>query len=253
MNMSEPAQTLDGWYSLHDFRTMDWSAWKTLSSDERQAAIHEFLQFLDKLNKTQEKNKGSHALYTIVGQKADFMLMVLRPTMEELNEIETEFNKLKLAEYTIPSYSYVSVVELSNYLPSDEDPYENPHIRARLYPILPKAKHVCFYPMNKRRQGSDNWYMLPMEERRELMRSHGMIGRKYAGIVKQIITGSVGFDDYEWGVTLFSDDVLQFKKLVYEMRFDEVSARYGEFGSFFVGNLLEEDRIAQFLHVNAIK
>jgi chlorite dismutase len=103
--------------------------------------------------------------------------------------------------------------------------------------------------MDKRRQGNDNWYMLPMEDRRSLMRSHGMIGRQYAGKVKQIITGSVGFDDYEWGVTLFSDDVLQFKKLVYEMRFDEVSARYGEFGSFFVGNILQEERIHPFLDV----
>ena len=79
---------------------------------------------------------------------------------------------------------------------------ENPQVRARLYPELPKAKHVCFYPMDKRRPGDDNWYMLSMEERRNLMRSHGMIGRRYAGKVKQIITGSVGFDDYEWGVTL---------------------------------------------------
>lgn len=248
--MSEATQTLDGWYSLHDFRSIDWTAWKMLSSDERQAAIHEFLGLLEKWNATQDRKEGSHALYTVVGQKADFMMMILRPTMEELNEIETEFNKTKLAEYTIPTYSYVSVVELSNYLPSEEDPYQNPHVQARLFPILPKSKYICFYPMDKRRQGNDNWYMLPMEERRNLMRSHSMIGRKYAGLVKQIITGSVGFDDYEWGVTLFSDDVLQFKKLVYEMRFDEVSARYGEFGSFFVGNLLEEDRISKFLHVN---
>ncbi|NRG44319.1 heme-dependent peroxidase [Bacillus sp. CRN 9] len=250
--MSEAAKTLDGWYCLHDFRAIDWTTWKMISSDEREAAIHEFLSLADKWNTTQSENKGSHALYTIVGQKADFMMMILRPTMEELNEIENEFNKTKLAEYTIPTFSYVSVVELSNYMAgdSDEDPYENPHVKARLYPILPKAKYVCFYPMDKRRQGNDNWYMLPMEERRELMRSHGMIGRTYAGKVKQIITGSVGFDDYEWGVTLFSDDVLQFKKLVYEMRFDEVSARYGDFGAFYVGNILSEGSVRKFLHVN---
>ncbi|KQL51156.1 heme peroxidase [Heyndrickxia shackletonii] len=250
--MSEAAQTLDGWYSLHDLRAMNWPAWKALSSDERQTAIYEFQQFINKLNKTQSEKQGSHALYTIVGQKADFILWMLRPTMEELNELENEFNKLTIAEYTIPTYSYVSVVELSNYVGggnSDEDPYQNPYVKSRLYPELPKSKYICFYPMDKRREGNDNWYMLSMEERREMMRSHGMIGRKYAGKVKQIITGSVGFDDYEWGVTLFSDDVLQFKKLVYEMRFDEVSARYGEFGSFFVGNLLEEEKIAKFLHV----
>lgn len=247
--MTEAAQTLDGWYALHDFRTVDWTTWKMLPAEERQEIIQEYLGLVEKWNKTQAEKQGSHALYTIVGQKADFMMMILRPTMEELNEIETEFNKSRLAEYTIPAHSYVSVVELSNYLPAGEDPYQNPQILARLYPELPKAKYVCFYPMDKRRQGEDNWYMLPMEDRRNMMRSHGMIGRQYAGKVKQIITGSVGFDDYEWGVTLFADDVLQFKKLVYEMRFDEVSARYGEFGSFFVGNLLEEDRVVSFLNV----
>ncbi|WP_017756663.1 hydrogen peroxide-dependent heme synthase [Calidifontibacillus oryziterrae] len=247
--MSEAAKTLDGWYSLHDFRTVDWAAWKTLSSDERYTAIAEFQAFLEKLVETENEKKGSHALYTIVGQKADFMLMILRPTMEELNELETTFNKMKFAEFLIPAHSYVSVVELSNYLPSDQDPYQSPEVQARLYPILPKSKHVCFYPMDKRRNGNDNWYMLPMKQRSELMRSHGMIGRNYAGKVKQIITGSVGFDDWEWGVTLFSDDVLQFKKLVYEMRFDEVSARYGEFGSFFVGNILKQEDVVKFLHV----
>jgi hydrogen peroxide-dependent heme synthase len=248
--MSEAAQTLEGWYCLHDFRSVDWAAWKTLTSDERQAAIHEFLALVEKWQATEDKKEGSHAIYTVVGQKADIMFMILRPTMEELNEIETEFNKTKLAEYLVPAYSYVSVVELSNYLPSDgSDPYENPEVRRRLFPILPKTKHICFYPMDKRRQGNDNWYMLSMEERRNLMRSHGMTGRKYAGKVIQVITGSVGFDDYEWGVTLFSDDVLQFKKLVYEMRFDEVSARFGEFGSFFVGNMLSKEKVYQFLHV----
>ncbi|MGN1400919.1 MAG: hydrogen peroxide-dependent heme synthase [Bacillus sp. (in: firmicutes)] len=247
--MSEPAQTLDGWYCLHDFRTIDWSLWKMLSEEERQEAISEFMSILEGWNKVQAEKQGSHAVYSVVGQKADFMMMILRPTMEELNQIENEFNKSKLAEYTVPAHSYVSVVELGNYLPADEDPYQNPQILARLYPILPKAKHVCFYPMDKRRQGDDNWYMLPMEERRRMMRSHGMIGRQYAGKVKQIITGSVGFDDYEWGVTLFADDVLQFKKLVYEMRFDEVSARYGEFGSFFVGNILDEEKVAEFLEI----
>ncbi|WP_020059738.1 hydrogen peroxide-dependent heme synthase [Bacillus sp. 123MFChir2] len=247
--MSEAAKTLDGWYCLHDFRSMDWAAWKTLSSDERQQAMFEFLNIVKKWNKTETAKQGSHALYTIVGQKADIMFMILRPTMEELNEIEAEFNKTTLAEYMLPAYSYVSVVELSNYLPAEEDPYQNPQILARLYPTLPKANHVCFYPMDKRRQGEDNWYMLPMDERKKLMYSHGKIGRQYAGKVRQIITGSVGFDDYEWGVTLFADDILQFKKLVYEMRFDEVSARYGEFGTFFVGNILPSEKVVKFLHV----
>ncbi|MFS0612316.1 hydrogen peroxide-dependent heme synthase [Lederbergia ruris] len=249
--MSEAVVTLDGWYTLQDFRKIDWASWKLLSNDERQAAIQEFQQFLDKLNEVQDHKEGSHTLYSILGHKADFMFMVLRPTLEELNEIENEFNKLTITEFTIPTYSYLSVVELSNYLAkdSDEDPYQNPYVRGRLYPILPKTQHVCFYPMDKRREGNDNWYMLPMEERRELMRSHGLIGRKYAGKIKQLICGSSGLDDFEWGVTLFSDDALQFKKIVYEMRFDEASARYGEFGAFFVGNLLEDHDLSRFLHV----
>ncbi|WP_054706488.1 hydrogen peroxide-dependent heme synthase [Bacillus sp. JCM 19041] len=249
--MSEAAKTLDGWYVLHDFRKIDWNSWKQVSSTEREKMIHEFTSLLNKWDETEQAEKGSHALYSIVGQKADLMIMLLRPTMEELNDIELAFNKSGLAAYTTPTYSYVSVVELSNYLAGDsnEDPYQNPHVRSRLYPQLPRFKHVCFYPMDKRREGADNWYMLPMDERKNLMRSHGMIGRGYAGIVKQIISGSVGFDDWEWGVTLFSDDVLQFKKLVYEMRFDEVSARYGEFGSFYVGNILQKEQLSAYFHV----
>ncbi|MEX2104798.1 MAG: chlorite dismutase family protein, partial [Bacilli bacterium] len=129
------------------------------------------------------------------------------------------------------------------------DPMEDPDTVARLKPILPRTNHICFYPMNKKRDNDDNWYMLSMEKRRELMRSHGMIGRSYAGRVKQIITGSVGFDDWEWGVTLFADDPITFKKLVYEMRFDEVSAKYGEFGAFYIGNLVNSDKLNKLLKV----
>lgn len=249
--MNEAAKTLDGWYCLHDFRTINWPAWKMLPTEERQQILNEYITMLEGWDTTEKAGNGSHAVYTVVGQKADIMFMLLRPTMEELNEIENVFNKTRFAEFTIPTYSYVSVVELSNYMAgdSDEDPYQNPHVRARLYPELPKAKHICFYPMDKRRDGDDNWYMLPMDSRREMMRSHGMIGRSYAGKVKQVITGSVGFDDWEWGVTLFADDVLQFKKLVYEMRFDEVSARFGEFGSFYVGNILTEENLQSFFNI----
>ena len=157
--MNEAAITLDGWYVLHDFRTMDWSSWKQLPAEERQAATEEFLAFLDVMQQVDDAKEGAHAFYTVVGQKADFMLMTLRPTMDELNAIENRFNKLTIAEFTIPAYSYVSVVELSNYLAgeSNEDPYQNPHVRARLYPELPRTQYVCFYPMDKRRQGDDNW------------------------------------------------------------------------------------------------
>ncbi|MDO7907047.1 heme-dependent peroxidase [Paenibacillus sp. JX-17] len=246
--MSDAAMTLEGWYALHDFRSIDWTAWKAADDEERAVALDELQAFMKEWTTAEEAGQGSSTVYTVVGQKADFVMFHLRETLEDLKHLENEFNKTTFAKYTTKSYSYVSVVELSNYLGKDGgDPYQNPEIMARLKPILPKNRYICFYPMNKKRDLNDNWYMLSMEERRGMMRSHGMIGRSYAGKVKQIITGSVGLDDWEWGVTLFSDDALQFKKLVYEMRFDEVSARYGEFGSFYVGSLLDEGSFEEML------
>jgi peroxiredoxin len=232
--MSEVAVTLEGWYALHDFRSLDWSAWRHASEDDRKEAQIELVEWLKKSEAVHEHKTGSLALYTIVGQKADFVMMHLRETLEELNELETEFNKLLFAAYTYPAFSYVSVVELSNYVnQTGADPMENPEIIARLKPALPRTNHICFYPMNKKREGNDNWYSLIIDDRKTMMRKHGMIG----------------FDDWEWGVTLFADDALQFKKLVYEMRFDEVSARFGEFGEFFVGNLLSLEKLDRMLQL----
>jgi chlorite dismutase len=122
----------------------------------------------------------------------------------------------------------------------------------RLWPKIPTRRYLCFYPMNKRRAGDDNWYQLPIDERRRLMHEHGMIGRRFAGQVTQIISGSVGFDDWEWGVDLFADDPLVFKKLVYEMRFDESSARYAEFGPFIVAIRLGADVLQRLVFGHTI-
>ncbi|WP_342415441.1 hydrogen peroxide-dependent heme synthase [Paenibacillus sp. FSL R10-2782] len=248
--MSEAAETIEGWYALHDFRTIDWVAWKSATAEEREYAKHDLVTLIYEWSAVESRMEGSLAMYAIVGQKADIMFINLRETLEELNSAENAFNRSRFAKFVKPVYSYVSVVELSNYLaPPGSDPMQVPEVAARLKPILPKSKHICFYPMNKRRMLNDNWYMLSMEERKNFMRSHGMIGRTYAGKVKQIITGSVGFDDWEWGVTLFADDPLQFKKLVYEMRFDETSARFGEFGQFYVGNILTPGGLTELLNV----
>ncbi|WP_160034817.1 hydrogen peroxide-dependent heme synthase [Paenibacillus sp. An7] len=248
--MNEAASTLEGWYALHDFRSINWSAWRSADEEARAVALDDLQEFLQEWTSVEEAGNGSSAVYTIIGQKADFVMMHLRESLEDLNALENAFNKTTFARFTTKAYSYVSVVELSNYLAGkDADPMQNPEIVARLKPILPKRQYICFYPMNKKRDLSDNWYMLSMDERKAMMRSHGLIGRSYAGKVKQIITGSVGFDDWEWGVTLFADDALQFKKLVYEMRFDEVSARYGEFGSFYVGSLLNPESFESMLKV----
>lgn len=248
--MNEAALTLEGWYALHDFRSLNWTAWTAADDEERAVALEELHAFIEEWGPVEEAKQGSSAVYAIVGQKADFVFMYLRETLEDLNRLETAFNKTAFARYTTKAYSYVSIVELSNYAAgggNGGDPMENPHVQARLKPILPQAKHICFYPMNKKRNLDDNWYTLDMDKRRELMHSHGLIGRSYAGKVKQIITGSVGFDDWEWGVTLFAEDALQFKKLIYEMRFDEVSSRYGEFGPFYVGNLLTLETFEEML------
>jgi peroxiredoxin len=109
----------------------------------------------------------------------------------------------------------------------------------RLHPSIPPAKYLCFYPMDRKRGETRNWYTEPMAERQRMMHEHGLIGRRYANSVRQVITGSIGFDDWEWGVDLFAENPLVFKKLIYEMRFDEVSAVYALFGQFYVGVRLQ--------------
>ena len=117
---------------------------------------------------------------------------------------------------------------------------ESDHLKRRLYPPLPPdMPYVCFYPMSKRRDEGQNWYTLSLDERSRLMQSHGLTGRRYAGKIQQVITGAIGLDAWEWGVTLFAKDPIDFKKLVTDMRFDEVSAKYAEFGDFYVGKTIK--------------
>ena len=124
---------------------------------------------------------------------------------------------------------------------------QNPEVVARLKPSLPKARHICFYPMNKRRGETLNWYSESFERRARMMREHGMIGRTFSGRVTQVISGSIGYDDWEWGVDLFAADPLVFKKLIYEMRFDEASAKFAEFGPFYTGLQFGPGQLAAFL------
>jgi len=249
--MAEQAvETMDGWYCLHDFRNVDWPAWKQASAEERKEATEDLLKLVAKWEAVEEKKEGSHALYQIVGQKADLMFMLLRPTLEELGAFETELAKSKFGDYLLPAYSYVSVVELSKYRAYEEEhPEENPHIKARLQPTLPKWEYMSFYPMDKRRGDQHNWYNTPFKERAGLLYDHSKTGRKYSGKVTQIITGSFGFDDWEWGVTLFAHDAKKLKKIVYEMRFDEASALYAEFGEFLAGSVLHNEDLVKYLEI----
>jgi chlorite dismutase len=187
------------------------------------------------------------------------MVVHFRKSLEELNRAELQLAYSRLSEFLEPTTSYLSVVELGLYDASvklygelitkglrpgtaewnreveTELAKQRQAAAARLWPEIPQRRYLCFYPMNKLRGETKNWYTEAIRDRHRMMRDHGTIGRHYAGRVTQIISGSIGFDDWEWGVDLFADDALVFKKLVYEMRFDEASAVYGLFGAFFVG------------------
>ena len=211
------------------------------------------------------------ALYSHLGHKGDLILIHLRSSVENLNRIELDLAGTELHDFLEPKYSYLSVVELGLY-ESSAKTYATlasnglqPHtpewnvaiaevlkrqteaMSPRLFPSIPDAKYLCFYPMDRRRGEQVNWYTVPMEDRQRMMHEHGMIGRRYAGEVRQIITGSIGWDDWEWGVDLFADDPLVFKKLIYEMRFDEVSALYALFGPFYIGVRLPIERLHDWL------
>ena len=248
--------TLDGSYLLHQMFRIRWSQWNGIDSKAQRNTIEKTVELLSTWeNKTQEPT----GLFSLLGHKGDLLVIHFRKTLDELNQAELALAKTPLQEFLEPTTSYVSVVELGIYEASVKIYRElagkglqpgtadwNREIEAelskqrqasaaRLSPEIPQRRYVCFYPMNKFRGENKNWYSESIGERQRMMREHGMIGRHYAGRVTQIISGSIGFDDWEWGVDLFADDPLVFKKLVYEMRFDEASAVYGLFGTFYVG------------------
>ena len=241
----EPPRTEEGWYVLHDLRRLDWDAWREAPEHERERALESGVDYLREHEALAdvEGEEGASATFSILGHKADLLVLHLRPTTAALDRAERRFESTPFAGFTEQVSSYVSVTEISGYLSDEvgggienvEDTGTRNYLASRLYPTLPDAEHVCFYPMDKRRDPEYNWYDLPFEERAELISGHGEIGREYAGKVTQIISGSVGFDDYEWGVTLFADDPREIKHLLYEMRFDPSSSRYAEFGPFYFG------------------
>ena len=240
----EPPETAEGWYALHDLRTMDWAAWRDAPKRVRRRAVEEATAFFESAVAVEDAEAGDSALFAVTGHKADLMVLHLRPTHAAVEHLERRFEGTELARFTEQSSSYVSVTEASGYSERareyldgevDEDSGLARYIRSRLYPEIPDHEHVSFYPMSKRRAPDRNWYDLPFEERAEHMESHGDIGRDYAGKVQQMVTGSVGMDDWEWGVTLWSDDVTQVKDLLYEMRFDPSSSKFADFGPFYLG------------------
>jgi peroxiredoxin len=265
-----PPNTLEGFSVLHQFFRIQRDRLR-----ERSAAA--IAAMVDQAGATTaamaNREDGDSAIFTQLGHKGDLIAIHFRRSFDELAEAQRTIANLALSEFLEQSGSYLSIVEIRLYdatvkLHADlarrgVEPHsaewraatetelaaQREKLGTRLWGKIPNRRYVCFYPMNKRRQGADNWYMLPTSERQRLMHEHGMIGRRYAGQVNQVISGSIGFDDWEWGVDLFADDPLVFKRLVYEMRFDESSARYADFGQFLVGIRLDPVRLGELIAV----
>lgn len=248
--------SLEGWRVLHQMFRLRWPAWKALSANARQEATAEIATLFQEW---EQSEAGQSGLFSMLGHKSDVLILHFRRSLDELNDAELRLAQSKLAEFLEPTTSYLSIVELGLYessvrlYTSLKDKGLHPYttewdqavetemarlkqtMASRLWPEIPQRRYLCFYPMDKKRGEEKNWYQVNIEDRQRMMSEHGLIGRRYAGQVTQIISGSVGLDDWEWGVDLFADDPLVFKKLVYEMRFDEASAIYGLFGTFYVG------------------
>jgi peroxiredoxin len=248
--------TLEGSSVLHQMFRIRWAEWRKLSPAQQHEIAAEASSALLQM---ENDVAGQTALFSLLGHKGDLLVVHFRNSFDQLKSAELALSRLRLGDYLEQTTSYLSVVELGLYDSSVKlyrtlrEQGTEPHsaewnavieetikrqteaMRPRLFPQIPAARYICFYPMDRRRGEDKNWYSLPIEERQRQMEEHGLVGRRYAGTVRQIITGSIGFDDWEWGVDLFADDPLVFKKLIYEMRFDEVSAVYALFGTFYVG------------------
>jgi peroxiredoxin len=260
--------TLEGSALLHQFFRFDWKSWHATPVTDREQIAAETVKAL---THGDPATPVRSALYSQLGHKGDLIYIHFRDTFEQLNQVELDLAQLPIYDFLELKHSYVSVVELGLYESSRKtweaaaakgfepgSPEFQAEVQAslqrastamapRLFPAIPEAKYLCFYPMDRLRSGDKNWYMVPFAERQRMMHEHGMIGRKYGDVVKQIISGSIGMDDWEWGVDLFAEDPVVFKKLIYEMRFDEVSAIYALFGQFYLGIRLPIEKLPQWL------
>lgn len=265
--------TVDGACVLHQMFRFRWKAWLGLDNMDRRRIIAKATEALAPLEAVADGTARpcQTAVFSQVGHKGDLLFLHFRESIADLNRAELVLAQLELFDYLEPVHSYLSMVELGLYESSAKTyaqlaeqglaphtPEWNAAIQEvlerqreamapRLWPRVPDARYLCFYPMDRKRGESKNWYEVSMAERQRMMHEHGMIGRRYAGDVRQIISGSIGFDDWEWGVDLFADDPAVFKRLIYEMRFDEVSAVYALFGSFYIGLRVSAANLGEWL------
>ena len=267
-------ETLEGWSVLHQMFRIRWPEWRVRPDDLRHRLAAEAAEALGAMRRGEA---GTTVPVTLLGHKGDLMLVHFRRTFEELQAAQGAVARLGLAEFLEPTASFVSMVELGMYemtaqihrrlgergLRTGSEEFEKAfeaemqeqrkRVFGRLFVEVPARRHVCFYPMSKRRGETRNWYVEPVEDRARMMLEHGKVGRHYAGEVTQVISGAIGFDDWEWGVDLFAEDPLWFKRLIYEMRFDEVSAVYALFGTFYIGLRLKPDDLSGYFNGNLSK
>jgi hydrogen peroxide-dependent heme synthase len=247
--------TLEGWWALHQVFAIEWSALRAAGAAHVRRCAHEARELLDAL--AVPDGAGWSGTYRLVGGGADLLVVHFRASLDELADVQLRLRRSWPGSLLRLESDYTSVTEAAlyhatadaagqaapgsaGYIRLLQEAVEveraSPHIRTRLYPQPPEPmRFISFYPMSKRRVHPDNWYALSIDERSRLMREHGLTGRAYAGRIFQIITGSTGLDDWEWGVTLFAQDPLEFKRIVTQMRYDDATTRYGEFGSFYTG------------------
>jgi len=257
--MTDAPPTDEGWFVLHDFRTVDWDAWREAPDRERDRAVVDGTQYLRRHEAVDDAAEGDSGVFSVLGHKADLLILHFRPTLDALSRAERRFEGTALASFTDQTTSYVSVTEISGY--STPEYFENPeavdegtrrYMEGKLTPEIPDDGYVSFYPMTKRRGEAYNWYDLGTDERADLMDEHAETGKGYAGRIDQVIASSVGFDDHEWGVTLFADDPTDIKDIVYDMRFDDVSSKYSDFGRFYVGRRFPPADLGAYLEGEAV-
>ena len=247
-----------GWHVLHLFYRVEHGQWAMLNSDERIAAKTHLTELIQEIRAVEHTQL---LVFSVVSPKADIAFMLLTPDLHQANAFEKRLSLSLGPDVLTPVYSFLSLTEESEYVTSQEeyaltlekeqdlragsDEFEKSmeefkvrmakYGKDKLYPTLPNWEVFCFYPMSKRRNPEQNWYELSFAERKALMAGHGRVGRQYHGKILQLITGSTGLDDAEWGVTLFAHDTYYIKDIVYKMRFDAVSVKYAEFGDFYIG------------------
>ena len=264
---SIPIVPTEGWHVIHLFYQIDHTQWSLLSEEEQLKAKTDLSILIQEIRSTP---KTQLLAFSIVTPKADIGFMLLTDDLHLANEFEKRLTLALGTDILTPSFSYLSMTETGDYMTTEEEYSENTlklerkldegseeyetalndfrthmakYSNDKLYPSMPDWPVFCFYSMAKRRGEVFNWYALPFSERKRLMAEHGKVGRQWAGKIRQLITGSVGLDDSEWGVTLFANNSYDIKGIVYRMRYDEVSVKFAESGDFYIGLQLPLDKL----------